>query len=570
MSGILDIFTTIFRADTADLDKGLQESERDTKKLAAAVTDVGSALEKQIKALELQAATVGMSKGEATLYKLAQEGATEADLERARAALYTAGAMGKEESAVASLGKKLGGLLAAYVSIGAVVGGAIQNASDINALAQTSDALNVAIEDLDAFGRAAEIAGGDAQGARDSLTDMAEKIGEGLSDVESGAAKAFKALGIGLKDSNGQAKDALTGLLDLAGAVEGLSKSEAVFKIKELGITDNRTVEMVLKGRKELERMLQVQKDQGVVTKENAEVAKRFTDALNGLRGGFDRLGMGVSTAIMPALTVVVEWLQKAVDWAGEHKDVLVGFFGAIAAVVTAIYLPAMISAAAATLAATWPIIAIVAVIGALAAAFALAYDDIMNFIDGNDSLIGQIFDKYPAVKDVVYSIIDAFKFMGEVIAGVWQMIITGFQQVIDFVGKGVSQIKDGVGKVANFFGIGDEAPEGAEPRKGPTVSRERAPGRDEDVPYAPAALQSVAEGQKQLAAAAASPLNATTSNTISNSVANNKREVNVQIGEVNVETQATDAQGMAKDTAGALSSNLKQIESEFATGRDR
>ena len=521
MSGILDIFTTIFRADTADLDRGLQESERDSQKLADKLIDVDKG-----------ASLAGES--------------------------FNSFAKG----ALASL--------TAALSVGALITSAVQRAHEINALAQTSDALNVAIEDLDAFGRAAEIAGGDAQGARDSLTDMAEKIGEGLSDVESGAAKAFKALGIGLKDSNGQAKDALTGLLDLAGAVEGLSKSEAVFKIKELGITDNRTVEMVLKGRKELERMLQVQKDQGVVTKENAEIAKRFTDALNSLNGSFDRLGMGISTRILPVLTVAIEWLQKAVDWASAHQDVLVGFFGAIAAVVTAIYLPAMISAAAATLAATWPMIAIVAVIGALAAAFALAYDDIKNFIAGNDSLTGQVFDKYPKVKEVVYSIIEAFKFMGQVIAGVWQMIIMGFQQVLDFVGKGVTQIKDGVGKVANFFGIGNEAPEGAEPRKGPSMSRERPPGRDEDVPYVPTALQSVAEGQKQLAAAAASPLNATTSNTISNSVANNKRETNVQVGEVNVVTQATDAQGMAKDAGAALKSSLQGIDSEFATGRER
>lgn len=522
MSGILDVFTTIFRADTADLDKGLQDSERDSQKLADKLIDVDKG-----------ASLAGES--------------------------FNSFAKG----ALASL--------TAALSVGALITSAVQRAHDINALAQTSDALNVAIEDLDAFGRAAEIAGGDAQGARDSLTDMAEKIGEAFSDAESGAAKAFKALGIGLKGANGEAKDALTGLLDLAGAVEGLSKSEAVFKIKELGITDNRTVEMVLKGRKELERMLQVQKDQGVVTKENAEVAKRFTDALNSLTGSFDRLGMGISTTILPALTVAIEWLQKVVNWAVEHQDVLVGFFGAIAAIVTAVYLPAMISAAAATLAATWPMIAIVAVIGALAAAFALAYDDIKNFIAGNDSLIGQVFDKYPKVKEVVYSIMDAFKLMGQVIAGVWQMIITGFQQVLDFVGKGVTQIKDGVGKVANFFGIGDEAPDGSQPpRKGPSTSSERPAGRDEDVPYAPAALQSVAEGQKQLAAAAASPLNATTSNTISNSVASSKRETNVQVGEVNVHTQATDAQGMANEAGGALKSTLQGIDSEFATGRER
>ena len=54
-----------------------------------------------------------------------------------------------------------------------------------------------------------------------------------------------------------------------------------------------------------------------------------------------------------------------------------------------------MLAAAAATLAATWPIWPLLRS-SLLAAAFALVYDDIMNFIDGNDSMIGRILDKYP------------------------------------------------------------------------------------------------------------------------------------------------------------------------------
>ena len=50
-----------------------------------------------------------------------------------------------------------------------------------------------------------------------------------------------------------------------------------------------------------------------------------------------------------------------------------------------------MISAAASTLAMALPIIAIATVIGLLGVAFKLVYDDIMNFINGNDSMIGRI-----------------------------------------------------------------------------------------------------------------------------------------------------------------------------------
>ncbi len=130
---------------------------------------------------------------------------------------------------------------AALFNTGAIDEKDIRNhVQTVEQIRNTSEALGVAIEDVDAFGKAIERMGGDAQGARDSLTDMAESIGEALQDVESGRAKTFKALGISLKDVDGQAKNAVQGMVELAGAVVGLGREQAVFQIKELGITDER------------------------------------------------------------------------------------------------------------------------------------------------------------------------------------------------------------------------------------------------------------------------------------------------------------------------------------------
>lgn len=489
----------------------------------------------------------------------------------------------------------LGGLTAA-LSVGATISNAFARADMIRTVQQTSDALGAAIEDVDAFGKAAEVMGGDAQGARDSLTDMAEKMGEAMSDVESGAAKAFQSLGISLKSADGSTKDAIEGMLDLAGAVEGLDRSAAVFKIKELGITDNRTVEMILKGRQELERMLKVQKEQGVITKESAENARKLTEAMGGLQRGLSSAGDSFLDSIIPALTKVIEWLSKGVDWMHENKDFVLGFFGAIAAVVAAVYLPAMISAAAATIAATWPFIAIGAAIAAAAAAFALIYDDIMNFIDGNDSFIGQIFESYPMVERIVMGLIDVFRAMWDVlIAGAEQIgafVAAGFMQVVsgikfaidylgeayaaisgfvssslaafqsmsdgiaaifsfivdtvkgalNFVGAGLDKLKAGISSVAGFLGLG---------------------GDDEAAANVSGALEAA---NQQISVAATAPSNGVTSSAISNSTKTNN-ETNVQVGQVNVQTQATDAQGISKDIGSELGSQLQNLEHESATG---
>lgn len=485
---LLDTFTILFESDTRKLDDGLQKSEKSADDLLDG-----------LKKVDKQAASTGQGFAEFA-------------------------------------GKALGALTAA-LSVGVGISGTIEKAATVAQIGQTAEALGVAVEELDAFGRAAQAMGGDAQGARDSVTDMAESIGEALQDVESGRAKTFAALGVSLKGVDGQAVDAVEGILRLSDAVQGMSKSDAVFRIKELGITDNRTVEMVLKGRKELERMLNVQKESGVITKEQALQAQEFTNSMNRLRGSLDTAGTGFMTLLIPALQKGVEWLTKIVDWASEHKDFIVGFFVAVAGIVAAMYLPAMIAAAAATLAATWPLIAIGAAVAAVAAAFALAYDDIMNFIDGNDSFIGSIFEKYPMVKDIIYSIIDAFKLMGSAIVAVFEFVGSMWRAQFEMIMQGVDMVVAGAKRIGGFFGFG---------------------GGD------------VAAGQQQVAAAAASPLNSATSNSISNTVASTNRENNVQVGQVVVNTQATDANGVAKDIGGSLNDQLAQLDAEFSTGVER
>lgn len=489
----------------------------------------------------------------------------------------------------------LGGLTAA-LSVGATISNAFARADMIRTVQQTSDALGSAIEDVDAFGKAAEVMGGDAQGARDSLTDMAEKMGEAMSDVESGAAKAFKSLGISLKSADGSTKDAIEGMLDLAGAVEGLDRSAAVFKIKELGITDNRTVEMILKGRQELERMLKVQKEQGVITKESAENARKLTEAMGGLQRGLSSAGDSFIDSIIPALTKVIEWLGKGVDWMHENKDFVLGFFGAIAAVVAAVYLPAMISAAAATIAATWPFIAIGAAIAVAAAAFALIYDDIMNFIDGNDSFIGQIFEAYPMVERIVMGLIDVFRALwdalitgaeriGSFVAAGFARVVSGIKFAIDYLGEAYSAISgfvssslaafqsmsDGISAIfsfivdtvkgaLNFVGAGlDKLKAGIS-----SIAGFLGIGGDDESAQSPAEVMAAAN--QQISAAASAPSNGVTSSAISNS-SKVSSETNVQVGQVTVQTQATDSQGISKDIGSELGSQLKNLEHESATG---
>lgn len=473
---LLDTFRILFEADTSKMNQGLNKAEQSTDDLV-----------KSMKEADKQA--------------------------------------GKSTESFRALTVKLLGWFAGAVTASKAVTGAIGRAEQIMAISRTAEALGMATEEVDAFGRAAESMGGDAQGARDSLTDMAESMGEAMADVESGRAKTFAALGISLKDANGQAKNASQGMLDLASAVEGMPRGEAVFRIKELGITDNRTVEMILKGRRALEDLLRTQQENSKVTKEAVENAKAFQDAMNATKMVVTGASDGFYQAILPALTAFVTWVGKAASWATENKDVVIGFFIGIAGIITAMYLPAMISAAVATIAATWPLILMGAAIAGLAALFALAYDDVMNFIDGNDSLIGV----------VIPAAIAAFKSLGDFVMGIWNGITAAWDAFVGKIMSGIEKVKSAGKAVAGFFGFGDDG-------------------------------GGVAAGAAAVETAAGAPTNATSSAAISNSVGG-KSETNVSIGEVKVQTQATDAQGISKDIGGSLNGQLKSLQTSAATG---
>lgn len=562
---ILDVFTILFEADTKQAQAAV-EALSDTSEAAAEQTEKASkSIEDQASALYLLAKAAGMSAQAARAYTEAQIGASEADLEKARTAMDAADAAQKSGEKAKKSGNAFEDYAkkaAAAFSVYALFNGVIGRADDIAAIEQTGKALGLAIEDVDAFGGAMTRLGGDALGARDSLTDMAESIGEALQDVESGRAKTFSALGVSLRDVKGNTIGAIEGMMRLADAVKGMSEGEAIFRIKELGITDNRTVEAVMKGRKELERLMAVQKAANPLTKEQVERARQLNSILDASRNSIKGAAAQFFDKLIPALTKALEWLTIIVDWAGEHTDFVVSFFTVVAAAVTAIYTPAMIKAAAATMAATWPIIAIGAAITAAALAFALIYDDIMNFIDGNDSMIGRLIESYPIIgklvdivasafsnlmavggvafdflRDGTSSLLEGFKAFGEGVIAVFEFIGSMWMMQFDFIMGGVDMIKSGLSAIGSLFGIDGHV--------------------------------DVSGANAQMAAASANQMNSVSSNAISNT-ANNNRETNVQVGQVTVQTQATDSQGISRAIGGDLSEQLKNLETETATGIDR
>lgn len=532
---------------------------------------------------------------------------------------------GKATSSLAGFLGRMAGMVGIGLTVGGIASFIQTTAEEVNTLSQSAEALELPVEDVDAFGKVITSMGGDAQGARDSLMDMSESIGEALQDTSSGKADVFKSLNISLKDMKGESIGAMEGIYRLSDAVQGMSKEEAVFRIKEVGITDNKIVESILKGRKELEELTKKQKENGVVTKELALQSQKYKEVTGGLKTVFSSVMMSIMNSALPALTKVLSWVQTFVKFCQENKNLLIGFFSAIGLAVALYYVPPMLAAASATLAATWPIIAIIAIIALLAMAFAIVYDDIMNFIDGNDSMIGRILEKYPRLKIIILALWETFKKLFEylkVIVGVvadvvvagWDLMATGLKayvkflincisviagwgksfagvfttvtdavvgafewmweqvkKIIGWVNTGLDAVKNGWKSAKEFFGFGDAEEitvnQNVERKVNDNGEIEYViPQEESQTTQQPPVRHSIAQANAQLDAIANNAMNPITSQAISNQ-SNVTNESNVSIGEIKIETQATDAQGMASGVKDTLQDQLADLNQQNSTG---
>ncbi|HCT1399862.1 TPA: hypothetical protein OTO79_003121 [Morganella morganii] len=496
---------------------------------------------------------------------------------------------------VAGFAKKALTAVGLFMSASALVGESVARAAEIESLDKFGKKINVAAADVDAFAGSVAELGGTREAAQADMEAMAKSFGFAGNSMEK--------------------------ILRTADKVKGMKFDKAKATLSALGVSDDKTVELMMKGRKELERMMGVQKEYSGINRESIEQSVKFNKSMQSFKQSSGLLKNSFLEMVIPILATGLEWVSKFVGFCKENKTLITGFFIAVGIALATYYVPPMLAAAAATLAATWPIIAIIAVIALLAAAFALVYDDIMNFIDGNDSMIGRILDKYPALKTVILALWEAFKvlfdfikavvkvvadivvdayntmnkalndFIGwltgsikgviawgkdfgkvfsavsDTVVGIFKWLWKQIEAYLGWINKGLDKIKEGWAAFKSWFGAGDDIE--VEQTVNRTVNEQ---GQIEyDMP--PDKTISEEDAAKMTQAMTAQlygmsnhPLNPVTSQAISNQSAV-RNETNVSIGELKVETQATDAQGMAAGAKDALGSQLQDLGHQTNTG---
>lgn len=379
-------------------------------------------------------------------------------------------------------------------------------------LGDTASLLGVNAQQLDLWSQAAVMADGTAEGFQGSLKSLA---GEAAAIATKGTSRLkpfFDELGISMVDANGKARDVMQVLPELAEAFEGLGKQESLGMGRKMGL-DEGTIMLLQRGRRGVEELTGRMEALGVVSEAATEAAGAYDEQSKVTARIFELMASKATEYVLPALTAIQKGFEMVYSFIQQHPDLIKGVgiaFGVAGAVIFASYVPAMWAAASATLAAAAPFLLVAAAVGAIGLAFALAWEDIQIWQAGGDSLIGSWLGSWNDFSSSVGDIVDT-------IMGYIQKLVDAYMEARDLVSQGIE-----MGANAYDSTVG-------------------------------AASGWIEKGANMIGAADSSPMNSTTSSAITNGNSSVSKDNSVKIDKIEVNTQATDAEGISKGLMGGL-----------------
>ena len=252
-------------------------------------------------------------------------------------------------------------------------------------LMDLSEQTGIATDELQAWTLAANLGGASAQDFTAGLRKLSKELATGV-DESGQQSKLFKTLGIDAKDGAGNVRelsDVLPEIADkFAGLRTGAEKSALAQQI--FGKAGSKLVPILSQGAAGVARLkAQFEELGGGFSKEAIEQADAYDDALIKLNFSFFGLKSLIANSVFPILTNLVATITKASVGASKwfkETTLLGNGVKALAAVLTGKLLLAL---------------APFLLPGLKFVAIFLAVDDLLAFLDGKESVIGDILNRW-------------------------------------------------------------------------------------------------------------------------------------------------------------------------------
>lgn len=477
-----------------------------------------------------------------------------------------------------------------------------------DALGKASQRLGVNGEELQAWGEAAKRAGGSSDAFQGSIQQLNRGIQEFKTLGEGRSKKVLEAMGFtqsSFDAAKGGTADVFEVLTKLSEKAEGMDKMQFNAFASKLGL-DQGTISLLQQGSKGLEEAIRRQKEFGTYSERDMEITARFNDTIDDMNQSFQAASAIVLRVVVPVLTKFSEKTTEAINFMRDHEPFAIAFFTGLAVVLTATLLPAIEKVGAGFL--SWvknnPILAALSLV---ILGIALVIDDLITYANGGKSafegfwkLFGtadQIKEKIENLKNDFKAFLDdtlprlmrlgavlatgyaalvlykgavaifngvtaAIKLMNLAIAAnpagimfallitiatwvilYWDKILATIKSVavgakaawdsfFGWIGGMIDTFSEKWGKFKSFFGFGDKGGNPAGTSSGATV---------------------IAPSLSGTAATAIKPSSVTNNNKVQSSSETN-------IGQISINTQATDAKGIANNIGDAMQERIDNM----------
>lgn len=473
----------------------------------------------------------------------------------------------KHQAEIIKIAGTFGGLFVAFRKVSDFA----EKADTFGQLAQNAGVATDTLQDLT---NAVEHWGGSAEGAAasvsmlsDSLTDISKGgDGGGLKDI---TAKMGISTNVGSVDEFFE---------NVAAKMDTLkTQAEKVQLGRELGLDDG-TIQMLSQGLDGYKKQLEGISKYRVFTKDDISNARQFEMTMRDIRMGTAAIGANLAQLLLPVISKLAVGVKNVIDFFVDHSP----FIKALLTLIGITLLPLVIQnvwklgRALVAFAVSNPILAAIAVAIMLIAAL---IDDLYTWLQGGDSLFGKFWEDLFGPADEArikfqkfYEELKAFvKGLGVIILTIGKLIwayVNGVLKLIQLIWNAIPEpIKKLIGK-GLLLGA-KLSPAGLLATAVTKVGKQHKTGLDY-VPYdgylaelhkgeRVQTADEAADWRRNLAKAKAAismtssfNLNSIPSG-ITNAFSNSSSNRTVSIGNITIQTQATDAGGIANDLGQAI-----------------
>jgi hypothetical protein len=320
------------------------------------------------------------------------------------------------------------GPITAAVGIGAVFTTYLKEA---DAIGDFAERVGESVEEMDAWGQAVVVAGGEVAGFQGTITALTKSLSE-IKNLGTGRAKAaFEELGISTTNAEGGMKSVTEIMMEMAAQAETMDKMEFIGLAQKAGF-DSGTANLLSRGSVAVGELVGKMKEFSY-TGADAEAAGNLNDSLMLLKKSFMMVASEILKVVLPALTWLSEKFTDIFKYLRQHKDFVLAFFAGLATVITARLIPAFAKWAATMLAnpITWIVAALLGL--------ALVIEDVIVWVQGGESALGDLWTALlgsPEEAKYMWKMFtDDLRALWDVVKNVWGALKLGFSEFADGLG---------------------------------------------------------------------------------------------------------------------------------------